>query len=165
MLRAVIAWIVVLSLVQWFYPTRLVCIPTHAPALIVGIAVGYAILSVLPQEVVFRAYAAWRLDQRGLSYLPSALISAAIFGWVHILYGSWLSVLLCFIAGVVLYRTYHGTRSLAAVWLEHSLFGAAVFALGLDTMFYRGTFIDQAVPACNGSVAFVPAWSALSTLV
>ena len=27
LLRAVIAWIVVLSLVQWFYPTRLVCIP------------------------------------------------------------------------------------------------------------------------------------------
>jgi membrane protease YdiL (CAAX protease family) len=70
--------------------------------------------------------------------VSAALVSAALFGWVHILFGSWLSVGLGFATGLVFYRTYRASRSLAAVWLEHSLFGIGVFAIGLGPLFYRG---------------------------
>ena len=148
LLRSAVAWLVIFALVQWLYPERLLCLASSAPAFVAAISVAYALVSVLPQEVVFRSYAAWRLDRCGVPFLPAAFLSAAVFGWVHILYGSWLSVLLCFAAGIVFYRTYRKHRSLAAVWLEHSLFGAAIFVLGLDPLFYLGPDINQFVPAC-----------------
>ena len=151
LVRSAIAWLVILALVQWLYPTRLLCLAGNAPAFVAAISVGYALVSVLPQEVVFRSYAAWRLDGCGMPFLPAALLSAAVFGWVHILYGSWLSVLLCFAGGIVFYRTYRRHQSLAAVWLEHSLFGAAIFVLGLDPLFYLGPDINQFAPACAPS--------------
>lgn len=157
LLRSAVAWIVIFALVQWLYPNRLLCLAANAPAFVAAISVAYALLSVLPQEVVFRSYAAWRLDGCGVPFLPAALLSAAVFGWVHILYGSWLSVLLCFVGGIVFYRTYRKHRSLAAVWLEHSLFGAAIFVLGLDPLFYLGPDINQFAPACaDAAVAYSP---------
>lgn len=102
------------------------------------IVAGYGLISVLPQEIAFRGYAAWRLDRGGLAFGPQLLISALLFGWVHILFGSWLSVGLSFLAGLTFYRTYRKYQSLAAVWLEHSLFGIAIFAIGLDHLFYVG---------------------------
>ena len=152
-LRSAVAWIVILALVQWLYPQRLLCLAANAPGIVAAISVAYALLSVLPQEVVFRSYAAWRLDGSGVAFRQAALVSSAVFGWVHILYGSWLSVLLCFVGGIVFYRTYRKHRSLAAVWLEHSLFGAAIFVLGLDPLFYLGPDITQFAPACADAAA------------
>ncbi|MEX3010317.1 CPBP family intramembrane glutamic endopeptidase [Hoeflea sp. TYP-13] len=151
LLRAGAAWLVILAFVLWFYPDRLLCIPSNSPIIIAGVAVGYTFVSVLPQEIVFRCYAGWRLDELKVRILPATIISAALFGWVHILFGSWLSVALGFAAGLVFYRTYRKTRSLAAVWVEHNLFGLGVFVLGLDPLFYQGALLDQFVPACGGA--------------
>ncbi|WP_299617878.1 CPBP family intramembrane glutamic endopeptidase [Pelagibius sp.] len=142
LLRSALAWLAVFAAVALLYPSQLLYLPQHAPGLTVAIVCGYALVSVLPQEVAFRGYASWRLESLNVPFVPAAVVSGAVFGWVHILYGSWLSVLLSFLAGTVFYRTYRNSRSLAAVWLEHSLFGSAVFVLGLGHLFYRGPGID-----------------------
>lgn len=138
LLRAALASIAIATIVLALFPDRLFFIPRVNPGLMAVIVAGYGLVSVLPQEVAFRGYAAWRLDRSGLSFLPQLLISALLFGWVHILFGSWLSVGLSFLAGLSFYRTYRKHQSLAAVWLEHSLFGIAIFAIGLDHLFYVG---------------------------
>lgn len=151
LLRSAIAWLAVAALVLWLYPDQLLCLPQSSLAFTLLIVVGYGLISVLPQEVAFRGYAGWRLDGLNMSFIPAALISAAIFGWVHIIFGSWLSAVLAFFAGIVFYRTYHASRSLAAVWVEHTLFGAAVFVLGLHHLFYRGPSLDQFASLCMGN--------------
>ena len=148
LLRAAIAWVIVAAFVLLLYPGRFLCFASSRPLLLLGIVAGYSVASVIPQEIAFRSYARFRFDALGWRLLPAVLTSAALFGWVHIIFGSWLSVLLAFFAGISFYLTYNRTRSLAAVWLEHSLFGAAVFTLGLDELFYQGPFFQQFVPAC-----------------
>ena len=140
---------VILGVVLWLQPERLFCIPRTDPALMLVIATFYGFVSVLPQEVAFRGYAAWRLDQSGVSFWPAVFVSAALFGWVHLIFGAWLSVLLSFAAGLSFYRTYRKNASLAAVWLEHSLIGISIFAIGLDNLFYLGPTPDATAQVCS----------------
>lgn len=78
------------------------------------------------------------MDTFNVPYVSALLISATLFGWVHIIFGTWLSVFLAAVAGLSFYRTYRKCRSLAAVWLEHTLIGVSVFTIGLDNYFYLG---------------------------
>ncbi|QFT32627.1 CAAX amino terminal protease self- immunity [Labrenzia sp. THAF82] len=119
-------------------PDRLFCIPRADPLAMAAIVVFYGLVSVLPQEIAFRAYVSWRMDTFNVPYVSALLVSATLFGWVHIIFGTWLSVFLAAVAGLSFYRTYRKYRSLAAVWLEHTLIGVSVFAIGLDNYFYLG---------------------------
>ncbi|WP_298814261.1 CPBP family intramembrane glutamic endopeptidase [uncultured Roseibium sp.] len=132
-------------------PDRLFCIPRAAPLMMASIVVFYGFVSVLPQEIAFRAYVSWRMDAFNLPYLPALLISAALFGWVHIIFGTWVSVVLAAVAGLSFYRTYRKYNSLAAVWLEHSLIGVSVFALGLDNYFYLGPTLPAIAATCGAA--------------
>lgn len=138
LLRVAAAWLAIAGLVMWLYPERLFYIPRTDPGLMVVILFGYSFVSVLPQEIAFRAYAAWRMDRAGLGFWAALVVSSVLFGWVHIVFGAWLSVLLSTLAGLSFYHNYRSTGSLAAVWVEHSLVGIGIFALGLDQLFYRG---------------------------
>jgi len=50
-----------------------------------------------------------------------------------------LPVALCVLGGVLFGWSYERGRSLAAAWLEHGLYGCAVFTLGLGWLFYGGS--------------------------
>ncbi|MCW2309638.1 CPBP family intramembrane glutamic endopeptidase [Rhodobium gokarnense] len=154
LLRSGIAAVAIAGLVYALHPNRLFCIPRANPDLMLIIACFYAFVSVLPQEIAFRAYAAFRLDGLKVAPVPATLLSAAVFGWVHILYGSWISVLLAFIAGIAFYRTYRNSGSILAAWLEHSLYGLAVFAIGLDHLFYSGPGTARLESVCMAA----PLW-------
>ena len=65
-------------------------------------------------------------------------LNALCFGWVHLLYGSWISVLLSIAAGGLFAWLYLRHRNLWAVTIVHSLFGVAVFAMGYGMYFYHG---------------------------
>ncbi|MHA7773149.1 CPBP family intramembrane glutamic endopeptidase [Roseibium sp. M-1] len=149
MLRWLLGSMVILAVVLTLSPERLFCIPRANPALMAVIVTFYGLVSVLPQEIAFRGYAAWRLDSLHLPFWAACLISAVLFGWVHILFGSMLSVALSGAAGLSFYRTYRKYRSLAAVWLEHSLLGISVFALGLDNLFYLGPASPAIIAVCG----------------
>lgn len=138
LLRWVIGSLAIVLIVLLLQTERLFCIPRAEPVLMLPIVAFYGLVSVLPQEIAFRGYAAWRLDQYSFSFWPAVFLSALAFGWVHMLFGSWLSVVLSFAAGLSFFRTYRQANSLAAVWLEHSLIGISIFAIGLDNLFYLG---------------------------
>lgn len=98
----------------------------------------YPLISVVPQEVIFRRY----LFERHAAWLkpPLAmlLISGLGFGFAHIVFNNWVAPALCAIGGVLFAHTYQRTRSLALVCIEHALYGDFLFTAGLGRYFYHG---------------------------
>jgi len=124
--------------VQWF------ALPRQQPVLWWAIMFGYPLVSVYPQELIYRAFLFHRY--RAILPTPTArvLAGAVVFGWVHIVFMSadpvtGLPVALCVLGGVLFGWSYERGRSLAAAWLEHGLYGCAVFTLGLGWLFYGGS--------------------------
>ncbi|MES0879142.1 CPBP family intramembrane glutamic endopeptidase [Roseibium sp. SCP14] len=151
LLRCFVGSAAIAAIVLAISPERLFCIPRADPVLMLLIVAFYGLISVLPQEIAFRGYAAWRLDAYNIPFAAGVVLSSALFGWVHILFGSWLSVGLSFAAGLSFYRTYRKYDSLAAVWLEHSLIGIAIFAIGLDHLFYLGPTPEAFASVCSAT--------------
>jgi len=113
--------------------------PEEYPWLWVSIMVGYPLLSVWPQEVVFRAFLFHRY--RGLfpSQRLQCLVSALTFGGAHAFIGDWVVVALCTAGGWMSARTYAKSLSVLASALEHALWGNALFTIGLGWYFYTGS--------------------------
>lgn len=101
------------------------------------IMVAYPIVSVVPQEIIFRRYLFTRFE--GLMS-PTALwlVSGLGFGFAHIVFQNWVAPLLCAVGGLMFAQTYKRTRSLALVALEHALYGDFVFTIGLGHYFFHG---------------------------
>jgi uncharacterized protein len=64
--------------------------------------------------------------------------SALAFGFVHIIFGSWISVVLSTIGGLLFALTYMKSGSLLLTCIEHALFGDFIFTIGLGQFFYHG---------------------------
>lgn len=100
------------------------------------VMVLYPVFSVYPQEIVFRGFFFHRYAS--LFQRPWALIiaSAVVFGYVHVVMGNTLSIVLSGIGGVLFGWTYLRTKSLPAVAVEHALYGCFIFTVGLGRYFY-----------------------------
>lgn len=101
------------------------------------VMVAYPLLSVVPQEIIFRRY---MFDRYQTAFSPRmlVLVSGVGFGFAHIVFGNWVAPVLCVIGGIMFAQTYARTRSLALVSLEHALYGDFIFTLGLGRYFYHG---------------------------
>jgi uncharacterized protein len=143
MLAAMFRWFAPLALALFIFalvtiPDRLFSLPLERPRTWLMVMVWYPLLSVVPQEVIFRSLIFRRYATVFTS--PRAMIaaSAIAFGWMHIVLMNWVAVLFSAAGGVLFAYTYHKTRSLAAVWLEHALYGCFIFTLGMGYYFYHG---------------------------
>lgn len=138
LMRAMILASMLAMVVFMFMPTMLFAFVRRAPWLWASVMVFYPILSVYPQEFLYRALLFHRY--RDLFPSESALImaSATAFSFVHIIFGAWISVALTFIGGLLFAFTYARTKSLLLVSIEHALLGNAIFTVGLGQYFYHG---------------------------
>ena len=66
-------------------------------------------------------------------------MSAVAFCVAHILFLNWVAPILGLLAGIIFANTYRRTNSLAMVTLEHSLYGNAIFVMGLGWYFWGGS--------------------------
>jgi membrane protease YdiL (CAAX protease family) len=101
------------------------------------VMVLYPVLSVVPQEIIFRRYLFTRFEGM-MSPTALWLVSGLGFGFAHIVFRNWVAPLLCAIGGLMFAQTYKRTRSLALVSLEHALYGDFVFTIGLGHYFFHG---------------------------
>jgi len=108
------------------------------PIFWVSLMVLYPLLSVLPQEFLFRAFFFHRYQPLFGEGAGIVLASAVAFGFVHIIFGNWLAVVLSFLGGLLFATTYRLNRSMPLVWLEHALFGNLIFTIGLGRYFSSG---------------------------
>jgi hypothetical protein len=112
------------------------------PWLWAAVMVLYPVLSVYPQGVLYRAF----LMERYLPLFPAnaagrwalILVSAAGFGFLHIIFRNWLAVGLTFAGGLLFAWRYAETGSLATSSLEHALYGCWLFTVGVGQYFYHG---------------------------
>jgi membrane protease YdiL (CAAX protease family) len=87
-------------------------------------------------------YRVYLFEATGLWAKPKLAIaaSALFFGWVHIVFAGWFAIATTAIGGLLLARTYINTRtkpgSLWIITLEHSLYGLAMFTVGLGRHFF-----------------------------
>ncbi|MEV6216986.1 CPBP family intramembrane glutamic endopeptidase [Nocardia sp. NPDC051833] len=119
-------------------PASLFDLPRERPLLWVLVLVFYPLVSVYPQELLFRAFLFHRYAPVFGDGTRMVAASAAAFGIAHLMFGSWLSVLLSTAAGFLFAERYRRTRSLLTVSVEHALYGCLVFTIGLGEFFYHG---------------------------
>ncbi len=123
----------------WLWaPDRIFGLIRERPEIWAIIMVGYPLLSAYPQELAFRVYFRHRFRELFQSEAAYLLVNASVFGMAHLIMHNWLAVLLSTGAGLVLAWSFERSRSCAAVWIEHALYGCAIFTIGWGWWFYGG---------------------------
>jgi membrane protease YdiL (CAAX protease family) len=121
--------------VLWWNPALLFGWAGRGPRFWLAFVLLYPLVSVFPQELVYRAFLFHRYSRLLASERTTVLASALAFAFAHVVYRNALAVVLSFIGGLLFSFTYRRTRSLLLAWLEHAIVGCAVFALGLGAYF------------------------------
>lgn len=103
------------------------------------VMVAYAVVSVYPQGLLYRAFFFQRYQSLFPGHWAMILASAAAFGFLHIIFRNPLAVALTLAGGVLFASRYGETRSLATSSMEHALYGCWLFTVGLGQYFYHGT--------------------------
>lgn len=125
--------------VRLFAPELLFSLVKRAPWFWALIMLLYPLLSVYPQELLYRAFFFDRYQPLFGSGWAMLLASAFAFGFVHIIFGNWLAVVLCIIGGLLFSFTYQQSGSLLLACVDHAIFGNFIFTIGLGRFFYHGT--------------------------
>jgi membrane protease YdiL (CAAX protease family) len=127
------------ALISFLAPHLLFLLVKQKPLLWLLIVVLYPLLSVYPQELIYRAYFFHRYSPLFPNKRLLLVLNGLLFGYVHVVFHNWVAVGLTVAGGIAFALTYERHRSILLVSLEHSLFGALLFTLGLGQFFYTGT--------------------------
>ncbi len=125
--------------VRVFAPQLLFSFLKRAPGFWALVMLLYPLVSVYPQELIYRAFFFHRYAPLFGSGLLMIAASAFAFGFVHIIFGNWLAVILSIIGGFLFSLTYQHSGSLLLACLDHALFGNFIFTIGLGQFFYHGS--------------------------
>lgn len=106
------------------------------PELYAAIMVLYPIFSVLPQNVIYRVFFFHRYSPLLGERWRMVAVAGATFGLGHLMFGNWVAPTLTALGGFLMMDTYRRSRSAAASWFEHTLYGCFVWTLGIGRMFY-----------------------------
>lgn len=144
-LRIIIAIFVIIAfllglLVYIFIPERLFFFPKNKPLIWLLVMIFYPVLSVLPQEFIYRVFFFHRYSSIFNNIHFLIFINSVSFAILHIIFRNWQSVVLTFLGSFLFARNYKKNRSLFWVSFEHYLYGGLVFTLGLGNYFYGATF-------------------------
>ena len=121
-------------------PGRVLTMLRHNPARWALITLIYPVLSVVPQEIIYRTFYFHRYGSLFTDKKLSVIINAALFAFAHIFFGNRVAVIGAFAAGLIWATTYLGSRSLLVVSIEHALYGELAFTLGIGYYFYDPDF-------------------------
>ncbi len=132
-----ISALLMIAFVYYLQPDKLFSFPLSRPILWALVMLLYPVLSVYPQEIIYRAFFYHRYKNLFVNETYLLIASAISFGLAHILFGSWISVVLSTIGGLLFANTYRKTNSLLAASVEHALYGQLIFTIGLGNYFFH----------------------------
>ena len=122
-----------------YHPNWLFEFPRNRPQTYTRVMLLYPAMSVVVQEFVYRTFYFHRYGPLfGNAWWLAILSNGALFGFGHIVIGTQFAVLGTMVAGILFAIRYAFTRSFWAVFLEHTLWGALVFTVGLGRFFFTG---------------------------
>jgi hypothetical protein len=122
-------------------PQGFMVLPRHNPLLWLLICVLYPLLSVYPQEVIYR----FLFFEHSAHVLPGVkapwllALNVALFGFAHIVFGNVWAPVLSAAGGLLFASTYLKSRSVMCAAFEHALWGILIFTIGLGPLFAGGT--------------------------
>ena len=126
-------WIAMPPEVDWLWLWK------NKPEIYILVMIGYPVLSVYPQEIIYRALFFHRYAPV-LGPIPVAIVvNALLFGFGHIIFRNPVAVSLTVVGGVIFSLTYMRTKSLLAASFEHALYGCLLFTLGFGWYFFGGS--------------------------
>lgn len=123
---------------QWF------AMPKNETTQWLILLIAYPLLSVLPQELIFRSYFFHRYKHILPSKNVRIFLSALSFALAHCVYDNWVAIALSFAGGLLFSYTYAHSRSLMVCVLEHSLWGLWMFTIGV------GSYLDSGMRITSG---------------
>lgn len=138
LIRFVLCAVLLTGLLLWMDPGRFLSLPRERTQLWIMIMLLYPFLSVVPQELIFRTWYFYRYKSLFPEPHGMIIVSSVAFGFAHLILQNWIGIILSGVGGLIFGHTYHRTRSLALVSLEHALYGCFVFTIGLGWYFYSG---------------------------
>lgn len=133
-----ISCVLVIIMTWGLFPEKLGNFVMQRPLVWLLVMFLYPLLSVIPQEIIFRRFFFWRYSMFFSSDMVMVLASGLTFGLVHIIFQNWVAPILSAIGGIIFARTYQRTNSLLMPVIEHSLYGCMVFTVGLGQFFFHG---------------------------
>ena len=136
----VITTALLLALVMICEPEQVFNLPKGNPTIWLALLFFYPIFSAYPQEVVYRMFLFRRYAPLFRKKWIIVLASGISFSFVHIVYFSWLSLILTFFAGLYLAWVYDKTKSVLLTSILHGLFGNLIFTVGLGHHFWLDMF-------------------------
>lgn len=114
--------------------------PKNLPHIWVLVLCLYPILSVFPQEIIYRLYFFERLVAPIQNKYYSIIVGSIAFSWVHIIYWNFFALWGTLFAGFIFNWIYWKYKDRPGVmWrvlLEHSLYGLTIFTVGLGGFFF-----------------------------
>lgn len=137
LLRSSVVAAVIFSLVMISQPDALFSLPKELPWVWSFVMLLYPVLSVIPQEVIYRVFFFERYRSVFKKDKQLVMVSAFSFAFLHIVYDNWWAVTLSFLGGLILSWTYQKSRSLWWVSLEHAIYGCLIFTIGMGNYFYE----------------------------
>lgn len=127
------------TVVFWIIqPEIFLSLPMNKTKMWLALMVIYPILSVYPQEIIFRAFFFHRYSSIFKSTMAMILASSLCFGIAHLFFGNWVAPVCTFFASFLFSYTYAKTSSTLLVSLEHALWGNFAFTVGIGWYFYSG---------------------------
>ena len=139
LLRFAICAVLLTGLVWLLRPDQFFILPRTRPGLWAVIMVAYPLISVWPQELIYRAFFFHRYRSIFGEGAGMVIGSSVAFGLMHVIFQNWVAVVMTIVGGVFFGTTYLKSRSLLAVSFEHTLYGQLIFTIGLGAYFYTGT--------------------------
>ncbi|MFT5840742.1 MAG: membrane protease YdiL (CAAX protease family) [Flavobacteriales bacterium] len=127
---------VVLSfLFVWLYlPDSLFSVILGNPWLWLAICFFYAIFSVYPQEFLYRLFFFQRYQILFSNPYVFLFVNGCVFSFAHLFLNNALVFTLTFVGSLLFALTFKKSQSLMLVSIEHSVYGAWLFTLGLGEM-------------------------------
>ncbi|HPN85160.1 MAG TPA: CPBP family intramembrane metalloprotease [Victivallales bacterium] len=135
-----ISSIILTGYVLIFAPEKFLIFPKTKPFFWLIVMLLYPLLSVFPQEFIYRTFFFERYSSIFTGQNTIILASSITFSFLHIVFGNWVAVLLTFIGGILFSVNYMRNKSLFWVCFEHYLYGAIIFTVGLGRYFYGASF-------------------------
>lgn len=130
---------IVAFVVSELMPSQFLAMPRERTAIWQRVVTFYPLLSVIPQEIAYRTFFFHRYGPLFRHHRWALIgINGLLFGFGHVLFGNWLAVAGTALTGMIFAYRYERTRSLWAVFIEHTLWGWLVFTVGLGGYFFTG---------------------------
>ncbi|MEZ4778679.1 MAG: CPBP family intramembrane glutamic endopeptidase [Flavobacteriaceae bacterium] len=115
-------------------PQHLFFVPLTNPLLFFFILLVYSVLSVWPQEILYRTFFFKRYEGLFKSKELLTFVNGIAFCLAHLFFRNTLVLILTFIGGIIFGLTFLKFKSTTLVTIEHALYGNWLFTVGMGQM-------------------------------